>query len=165
MRSAKTLWPLIFMGALVLLSGCSRSSKEAPVYVYRFYLELMDSPGTWSERATMPVSEASFAIHPQPILAEGDVRAIDLVDLELGRGLQFRFSERAARELYRMSVMNPGAAIVLALNGTPIGFHIMDGPESSGSLIFFLEVPDETLDEMIADLHKSVAIVGKQIKS
>ncbi|MDQ8205436.1 hypothetical protein [Pelagicoccus sp. SDUM812003] len=154
------------MGAFLLLSllaGCQTGRIDpAELTRARFFLEKADGDA-YSAIVTLPLSQVKIPVEGDAILSEFDYLAIDLAELELGNCLSFTLKPAAARAFYRISVANQGKRLVLVVDGQPIGARRIDGPVSDGRIYIFLEVPDETLEELAADLKKTNADIQKTL--
>ncbi len=147
--------------ALIALAALTAGCRSKPDKVFRFYQEqtavTMLGDGL---KGTLPLSGAEFTVGRTPILFEGDVEAIELVQVDLGLCVLFQFGEAGSRELYRASVRGTGRRIFLFINDVPFGARRMDGPISDGALYMFLEVPDSELPDLVEEMKVSL----KQVK-
>lgn len=104
----------------------------------------------------MPISGSEFTVGRTPIIFEGDVEAIELVQVDLGLCVLFEFGDAGRRELYRASVRGVGRRIFLFVNDEPLGARVMDGAITDGKLYMFLEVPDAELPVLVEELRLSL---------
>jgi hypothetical protein len=152
---------MLGLGAL-LLAGCGSAPAPrdfTPVAI-RFYLESSSGDGA---PAMLPQSRVSFAVNPKPVLTEGDVVNIELVQVDLGRCLMFQLSPAATRDFYRLSVTHQGRRLVLMLDDTAMGARRLDGPITNGVVYMFIERPDETLPALVENLRKNVVAMQREI--
>lgn len=151
--------PLACLG-LLLLGGCnSRSKKNYPVTVARFLLEATDDKDAGGV-ATLPVSGVSIKVEPKAYFTEYDIEGCEVVTNELGKGLAFKLTSAAARDLYKMSVPNQGKRIVTMVNARPIGARRIDGALSQGYIVTYVEVPEGELE----DMAKNIARTSKDMR-
>lgn len=135
---------------LVLLAGCHSTSRRRADAVYaRFFLE---GQGTNVATAVLPVSEVRIPVSAKPVLSEFDIVNVELVQVELGRCLLFQFTPSATRDLYRLTASNQGRRLVLFFDGQPVGARRIDAPISEGTVLIFVERPDETLPALVKAL-------------
>ncbi|MEO5958264.1 MAG: hypothetical protein ABIZ49_00830 [Opitutaceae bacterium] len=151
-----------FFVVALAFSGCA---AVAPALTYtptygRFFLELADEGST---TVVLPKSGTRIAINPKPVFTENDVSGVELMQVDLGRCLMFQFTPAAARDLYRLSASNQGRRLVLMLNGVAVGARRLDGPLGEGTLLTFVERPDEELPALVENLKKSAAAVQREI--
>lgn len=153
----------IFFAACLLLAGCA--STETPQdytrTVARFYLENTNNDGT---PVTLPRSAVSLMLNPKPVITEGDITNVELVQVELGKCLLFQLTPAGVRDFYRLSVAHQGRRIALQINGTVVGARRMDGAITNGVIYVFAEVPDEALPALVENLKKTSAAVQREIK-
>lgn len=149
---------LVLSALCLLTTGC----RGKPEQVFRFYQEqsAVTMLGDGLE-GTMPISGANFTVGRTPILFEGDVEAIDLVQVDLGLCVLFQFSDAGRRELYRASVRGAGRRIFLFVNDVPVGARRLDGAIEDGKLYMFLEVPDSELPAFVEEMRTSLEKVKK----
>lgn len=146
--------------ALLSAGGCASSSKKKyPVTVARFLLEATserDAGGV----ATLPVSGVSIRVEPKAYFTEYDIEGCEMVSNELGKGLAFKLTTAAARDLFKMSVPNQGKRLVTMVNGRPIGARRIDGAFSQGYIVTYVEVPEGELEAMA----KNIALTSKDLR-
>jgi hypothetical protein len=143
--------------AALLWAGCGSPGGSARDYtptVARFYLEVTDAPGATVE---LPVSGVRLGIGAKPVLTEGDVVAVELMQVELGRCLMFQLTPAAARDLFRLSGASQGRRLVLLLNQVPVGARRIDGPIGDGRIFLFVEVAEPALPALVANLQQTTA--------
>ena len=158
----------IFIGGAVLLAatpfaGCKALNPPARDFtptVARFYLESTDGGAS---TAVLPISGVRVAIGDKPLVTEGDIVNVDLVQVDLGRCLLFHLTPSAARDLYRFSGSNQGRRLVLMLNNVPIGARRIEGPITDGAVFIFAEVADAELPVLATNLKKTSAELQRAI--
>jgi hypothetical protein len=91
------------------------------------------------------------------VLTEGDVVAVELMQVELGRCLMFQLTPAAARDLFRLSGASQGRRLVLLLNQVPVGARRIDGPIGDGRIFLFVEVAEPALPALVANLQQTTA--------
>lgn len=153
---------LLPLALAAVAGGCQSApagtAAERPA-VARFFLE------TSGERAVgvvLPRSAVRIAINPQPAITEGDFADIALAQVDLGKCLAFRVTAAAMRDLYRLTGANQGRRLVLMVNDDPIGARRIDGPIEDGVLFVFVELPDEALPKLVADLQVTTRAVQRE---
>lgn len=149
-------------GTAVLLCLLTAGCRSKPEKVFRFYQEqsavTMLGDGL---KGTMPISGVEFVVGRTPIIFEGDVESIDLVQVDLGLCVLFQFSDAGRRELYRASVRGAGRRIFLFVNDVPLGARRLDGAIEDGRLFMFLEVPDSELPDLVEEMRVSLKKIKK----
>lgn len=147
----------------LLLSGCA-STEQPRDYLpmlARFYLE---SSGNDGIPATLPQSGVSLTVHAKPVLTEGDVANVELVQVELGKCLMFQLTASAARDFYRLSATNQGRRMALFINGRAVGARRIDGPIVNGTIYVFVEAPEPDLPALVENLKKTAVALQREIK-
>lgn len=146
-------WSRALLGlGVVLAAGCASAPRTEPPAVARFFVEA-EEPG--AVELMLPQSGVRVAVSPKPVLTEFDLAAVDVAQEEFGRCLQFRFTGWAARDLYRLSVARAGRRLVLVVDGEPRGARRMEGPIADGVVRVFVEVPDDTLPALAAQVQRT----------
>jgi len=147
---------------LVFLSGC-KTTETSPLdqpLVARFFMELR--PGSPGVRVQLPVSKVALTVNPKPVLVEYDIANVEFAKVDLGWCLYFQFSSAAARDLYRLSAANVGGRLVLTLNDAPVGARVIDQAITDGSLLIFVEVPNEELPPIAERLKRTAGAMAKK---
>ena len=137
------------------MAGCS--SAPAPLArttLARFFLESRDQTGA---RTILPQSETVIFVAAKPVLTEFDLVDVEISETELGKCLSFRFTAAAARDLYRLSVVNVGQRLVLTVDGNAMGARRIQRPVDDGRLLVFVETPDDRLPALQESLQKTSA--------
>ncbi|MDP3072993.1 MAG: hypothetical protein Q8N18_22055 [Opitutaceae bacterium] len=148
--------------AALAFAGCGSTPAPrdyTPVAV-RFHLESNSGDGT---PVALPNSGLSLLLNSKPVLTEGDVVDVDLVQVDLGRCLYFQLTPAATRDFYRLSVSHQGRRLVLLLDGIAMGARLVDGPITNGAVFIFIERPDEELPALVANLKKSSVAMQREI--
>jgi hypothetical protein len=147
------------LGFALLLAGCQTAEKvDYTPTLARFFLEEADAR---TIGATLPQSGVRVMVGPKPVLTEGDIVNVELMQVELGKCLMFQLTPAAARDLYRVSGSNQGRRLVLFLNNLPVGARRMEGPLAEGAVLMFVEVPDAALPALVENLKKTSAAVQR----
>ncbi len=159
----KFLFPILALGAAALVgAGCGTSKKplDYTPQAARFYLESASGDGT---PLRLPHSGVNLAVNSKPVITEGDIANVDLVQVELGKCLYFQLTPTASRDFYRMSVTHQGRRLALVIDGVALGARRIDGPITIGVIFVFAEVPDEDLPKLVENLKKSAAALQKEL--
>ena len=157
---------MLFLGGALLLgawvAGCQTAKHKGdftPTYP-RFYLEAPDGRGL---AVTLPKSGVQLSLNAQPVLTEGDVVNVELAQVELGKCLMFQLTSSASRDLYRLTASHQGRRLALFVDGTALGARRIEAPWVDGTVLVFVEVPDETLPQLVSDLKKSCAALQREL--
>lgn len=146
--------------AALVVSGCgsAATSGDFKPLRARFFLE---AAAAQNLAITLPQSGVQIAVNPQPVLTEGDVLNVELVQVDLGKCLAFQLTPSATRDLYRLTGAHQGRRVVLTLNDQPLGARRIDGALSDGVLLLFVELPDESLPQLVTDLKRSAVEIQR----
>lgn len=159
----KALGIAICLSAVAGLAGCA-SKSTPPVQagaVARFYLENTGGDGT---PVALSRSGVTLMLNPKPVITEGDITNVELVQVDLGKCLMFQLTPAGVRDFYRLSVSHQGRRIALQINGTVVGARRLDGAITNGVIFVFVELPDESLPALVESLKKTSAAVQREIK-
>jgi len=126
----------------------------------RFFLESANGEGG---RVTLPQSGVRIAVAPKPVFTEFDVVNVEIAEVELGKCLMFQLTPAAARDLYRLTGANQGRRLVLTLNGVARGARRIDRPFDGGTILVFVETPDEKLPALVENLRKTAADLQREL--
>lgn len=151
-----------FSSLLVALGGC-QSAPKARDYtptVARFFLESASGDGT---PLTLPQSGVRVTVNPKPVIAEGDVMNVELVQVDLGKCLLFQLTPAAVRDFYRLSVTHQGRRLVVVVDDVALGARRLDGPITNGALFVFVELPESALPALVDNLKKTSAALQREI--
>lgn len=161
MRSAGPLGVFVW---LMLLFGCASDSqpKDYTRTSPRFFLEA--APDTAGTSVLLPRSGVALRVNSKPVLTEGDVLNVELVQVDLGKCLMFQLTPSASRDFYRLSGSHQGRRLVLVLNDETVGARRIDGAIGDGKVFVFVELPDEQLPAVVENLKKSSVALQKELK-
>lgn len=153
-------------GAWVVLAfvGCANSSKPSdykPMWA-RFFLEA--ASGADGTAVTLPRSGVNLTVNAKPVITEGDILNVELVQVELGKCLAFQLTPPAARDFYRLSGSHQGRRLALVIDGEPLGARRIDGAIADGVVFVFVEVADEQLPKLVENLKKSSSAMQRELK-
>ena len=145
------------------VAGCGSINappRDFSPVLARFFLESTDSGAS---TVVLPVSGVRVAIGDKPVFTEGDIVAVEIAQVELGRCLAFQLTPSAARDLYRLSGANQGRRLVLMVNDVALGARRLEAPLSEGVLFVFAEVTDAELAVIAVNLKKTSAELQRTI--
>ena len=144
---------------LPFLGGClsAPDPMDAPL-VARLFLEAR--PGEAGVTVQLPVSKVAIPVNPKPVFVESDIVDAGLARVKVGWCLMMQFTPAAARDLYRLSLANPGRRLVLSFNDQPAGARIIDQPLPDGMLLIFVEVDDVNLPPLVERLKRTSAVLA-----
>lgn len=159
----KALRRLGCVGLVLLAAGCASSppAKDYVPTVARFYLESGNDGGA---PATLPRSGVALRLNPQPVVTEGDIVSVDLVQVDLGKCLLFHLTPSGVRDFYRLSVTHQGRRLALQVDGVVVGARRIDGAITDGMIFIFVELPDEALPKLVENLRRTSAELQREIK-
>jgi len=157
-------WLIAGIAAAAVISGGCKSvgerERDFTPTLARFFLETGDSGTAAIE---LPVSGVRVTIGAKPVFTEGDVVAVELMQVELGKCLMFQLTPTAARDLYRLTGASQGRRLVLMLNQVPVGARRIEAPLSDGRVYMFVEVPESALPTLVTNLQKTTAELQRAI--
>lgn len=160
-----TRWICALVVAVVAVSGCSTGvpvqGKGSATWA-RFFLEAAD--GALGTEVTLPVSTVTLTVNSKPVLTEGDIVNVELVQVDLGKCLAFELTPAAARDFHRLSGSHQGRRLALVVNDEAIGARRIDGAIADGVVFVFVELPDERLPELVDQLKKSAAARQRDLR-
>jgi hypothetical protein len=140
MRSGSVSFALLVAAGVM---GCSTASSPVErTTLARFHLESREAIGP---RTILPQSETEITVSAKPVFTEFDLTSVAIVETELGKCLSFQLTAAAARDLYRLSVMNVGQRLVLTVDGKAMGARRIEEPIDDGVLLVFIEMADDQL--------------------
>jgi hypothetical protein len=163
MKIFRTFGPLILVGLLVVMAGCHSASSKPKDYKptwARFFLEAGAGEGT---AVTLPLSGVKVTANSKPVITEGDIVNVELVQVELGKALMFQLTPTATRDFYRLSGTHQGRRLVLVVNDVPLGARRIDGAITNGVIFVFAEMPEEAMPALVENLKKSAVALQKGI--
>lgn len=153
------LWVVVLIGS----SGCQSTqpaTSDGTVWA-RFHLE--SAPDVGGLPLALPQSGSRIAVNPKPVITEGDVVNVELVQVDLGKCLMFQLTPSAARDFYRLSGTHQGRRLVLMINDVAVGARRIDGAMADGVVYIFVETPDDELPQLAARLKKSSIAYQREI--
>ena len=153
---------LFLTAVLVGAGGCQSQSgpKDYTPLIARFFLESASGDGT---PLTLPQSGVRLTVNSKPVIVEGDIVHVDLVQVDLGKCLLFHLTPSASRDFYRMSVTHQGRRLVLLVNDSALGARRIDGAITNGTIYVFVEVPDAELPRLVDNLKKSSVAMQREL--
>lgn len=152
---------LVLLLACLAATGCRTTATApaaSPPLVARFYLETRTNEV--AVPLTLPQSGVTILVSPKPVLVEYDVVNAEVARVELGLCLLVQLSPAAARDLYRLSVGAVGRRLVLALNDEPLGARRIEAAMGDGTVLLFLETPDDRLPDIVEQLKRTSADIA-----
>lgn len=147
--------------ALLFTAGCQTppDPMNEPL-VARLFLETR--PGEAGVAVQLPVSKVDITVNPKPVFVETDIVDAALIRVKLGWCMMIQFTPAAARDLYRLSLSNPGRRLVLSFNDQPAGARRIDQALTDGTLLIFVEVDDVNLPPLVERLKRTSTAITKQ---
>jgi hypothetical protein len=143
------------------LAGCSTPTpRDFTPTQARLFLESTDAS---APTVKLPKSGVIINVSSKAIITEGDIVNAEVAQVELGKCLLLQVTPAAARDLYRLTVMNQGRRMVLTLNGVALGARQIDGPFGEGTVIIFVEMTDAELTALVHDLKRTSAELQKEM--
>lgn len=160
--SMKRIFLRILIGiTLCALAGCQTAKpKDYKTMWSRFFLEATAGDGT---PLTLPQSNVHVTVNSKPVVTEGDILNVELVQVDLGKALMFQLTGSASRDFYRLSGTNQGRRLVLVVNDLPLGARRIDGAIANGVIYVFPEVPEAEMAELVTNLKKSALALQQEI--
>jgi hypothetical protein len=155
----QTLFALLLLSTSIgFFAGCKKDQPEN-LSVPRLMIESTGSNygSMFGEVVSLPVSGTSISIEGEPLVNEFDIHNVEQVKVDLGMALLIEVGGSGARDLYRASVANMGARIVLTINGNAIGARRIDGAIQNGNFYTFVEVDDAELGQLVLDIRETIA--------
>jgi len=149
---------------MLAIAGCASSrapSDYKPTWA-RFFLEA--ASGADGTALTLPRSGVDLTVNAKPVITEGDILDVELVQVDLGKCLAFQLTPTAARDFYRMSGSHQGRRLALVIDGEPLGARRIDGAIAEGVVVVFVEVADEQLPALVNNLKKSSSAMQRELR-
>ena len=143
-------------------AGCSSTSKPkdyTPVTA-RFFLESSNADGT---PLMLPQSGVRLTVNSKPVITEGDIINVELVQVDLGKALLVQLTPSASRDFYRLSVTHQGRRLVLLVDGNPLGARRIDGAIINGVVYVFIEIPEPDMPAFVENLKKSSVAMQREL--
>lgn len=155
-----------FAACLVLLSGCRTTKRDYTPHLVRFYLEESGHlPPSHIGEMILPVSGSHITVKSRPVFVESDIGSASLYETEFGPAVMLLFRTAASTDFYRTTISNQGKRLVVVINGLPLGAYYISGPVQDGRILFYLEVPDEELAEIVRSIQKTSDEIRKSQSS
>lgn len=153
---------LALAGLWACCGGCQSASapKDYTPTSARFFLESGSGDGT---PVMLPQSGVRLALNSKPVITEGDIVNVELVQVDLGKCLLVQLTPTATRDFYRLSVAHQGRRLVLLVNGAPLGARRIDGVITNGAIFVFVEVPESELPALVDNLKKSSVAMQREL--
>jgi hypothetical protein len=155
------LW-MVALWCVWCAGGCQSSSapRDFTAVSARFFLEAANADGL---PMTLPQSGVRVSVNSKPVLTEGDIVNVELVQVDLGKCLLVQLTPSAARDFYRLSVTHQGRRLVLLVNDKPLGARRLDGPIANGVVYVFVELPETELAGFVSNLKKSSVAMQREL--
>ncbi len=148
------------------VAGCQTRGRDYTPHLTRLYLEESSHfPASRTLDVILPVSGSHITVQAKPVYYEGDIANVAQIETEFGPAVVLLFRPRAASDFYRTTISNQGKRLVVTINGVPLGAYYIDGPVSDGRMLFYLEVPDDDLPEIIRSIQKTSDEIGGENSS
>ena len=147
---------------LFIHAGCQSASKPknyTPVTA-RFFLESGSGDGT---PVMLPQSGVRLTVNSKPVITEGDIINVELVQVDLGKCLLVQLTPSASRDFYRLSVTHQGRRLVLLVDGNPLGARRIDGAITNGVVYVFVEMPEAEMPAFVDNFKKSSVAMQREL--
>ena len=152
---------LLALGCVSCGGGCqSNVPRDYTAMSARFFLEAANTDGL---PLTLPQSGVRVSVNAQPVITEGDIINVELVQVDLGKCLLVQLTPSATRDFYRLSVTHQGRRLVLMVNGKTLGARRLDGPITNGVVYLFVEMPEAELPAFVENLKKSSVAMQREL--
>jgi hypothetical protein len=153
---------VFLVGVVCAAIGCQSASKpkDYKPTSARFFLEAGSGEGT---AVTLPLSGVRVTVNSKPVITEGDITDVQLVQVELGKAIMFQLTPTASRDFYRLSGTHQGRRIVLVVDGDALGARRIDGAIMNGVVFVFVEMAESALPAFVENLKKSSVALQKEI--
>lgn len=152
------------LGIIWLWCGCGCQSTSAPrdytSMAARFFLEAANADGT---PVMLPRSGVRLSVNSKPVITEGDIVNVELVQVDLGKCLLVQLTPTATRDFFRLSATHQGRRLVMTIDGQALGARRIDGVITNGVLFVFVEVPDDELPALVNNLKKSSVAMQREL--
>lgn len=141
--------------------GCQTAAPQAYTSLAaRFFLEAANTDGT---PVMLPHSGVRLSVNSKPVITEGDILNVELVQVDLGKCLLVQLTPSASRDFFRLSATHQGRRLVMTVNGEAIGARRIDGVITNGVLFVFVEVPEDKLPALVDNLKQSSIAMQREI--
>jgi len=147
---------LCLLAMVSVLVGCRSVSIDNP-HLPTIYLEARGS-GHQDQNplVTLPISETKVQVPARPVFTPNDIIRIEIVQVDRGLAVRYLLTPNASRQLIRTTVDNIGSRFIFFNNVEPIGLRQIDGVINDGILYTFLEIPDEEIPDMVAEMNRTL---------
>jgi hypothetical protein len=158
----RTWFGLFCLAWLAGSVGCQSANvpRDYKPTQVRFFLESGSGDGT---PLTLPQSGVHLTVNSKPVIAEGDIVNVELVQVELGKCLLFQLTPPATRDFYRMSVTHQGRRLVLVVNDEALGARRLDGAITNGVVFVVVEIPDAALPALVENVKKTSVAMQREL--
>jgi hypothetical protein len=157
----------LWIGALGIVGlgcgwGCQSAAapRDYTAMSARFFLEAANADGT---PLVLPLSGTHLSVNSKPVITEGDIVNVELVQVDLGQCLLVQLTPSATRDFYRLSVAHQGRRLVLMVNDKAIGARRLDGAITNGVVYVFVEMPESDLPALVDNLKKSSVAMQREL--
>jgi hypothetical protein len=157
------LWGAICAGSLLAGAlGCQSAAvpRDYTAMSTRFFLEAANADGT---PVMLPQSGVRLSVNSKPVITEGDIVNVELVQVDLGKCLLIQLTPSATRDFYRLSVTHQGRRLVMTIDGETVGARRLDGVITNGVIYVFVEKPDAELPALVNNLKKSSVAMQREL--
>ncbi len=139
------------------------TAKESKITTIPRFLVEVGERDSYAANVQLPISGARISVGSEAVLSEYDIVDVKIAEVEYGRCLQFVLTRSASRDFYKTTTMNQGRRLVLLINGQAMGVRIIDRPIGDGVIFMFLEVSDDSLEELVKELKGSIVEIRKRL--
>jgi hypothetical protein len=160
----KRLWvPALIVVWTLCQGGCQSAAapKDYTTMLPRFFLE--STSGGDGTPVMLPQSGVKLTVNSRPVITEGDIVNVELVQVDLGKCLLVQLTPSATRDFYRISVAHQGRRLVLFVNGNPLGARRLDGVITNGVIYVFVEIPELEMPAFVDNLKKSSVAMQREL--
>jgi hypothetical protein len=159
-----------FLSALAFLVGCNQTTNQRTpslppeeLIVPAFFIETLSFNNLRANTMRLPKSGEQIQVVRTPVLDFTHLHNVHLIQVDLGMCLLFQMNEQGARDLFRLTLENPGRRLVLTLNGMPVGMRLIEGNIRDGMLFMFVDYTDEVLPELTMRLQESLVDLRRRL--
>ncbi|MBP8255988.1 MAG: hypothetical protein KAX37_01600 [Opitutaceae bacterium] len=162
--SMRLVQRLSLASVAAIVASCSSPRRGAEVHdplVARFFVESRASE--YGRPVVLPQSGVFISIDPKPVIMEFDITDAEVAEVALGKCLLVRLTTAAARDLYRLTGSAQGRRLVLSLNDQVVGARKIDRPLDDGTILLFVERPDNELPGMVTRLKETSGEIRRKL--
>lgn len=141
-----------------LFTGCHHThhpSKNKSAAVALYIQAEENIPTDWTIPATLPISGTAFRLFPKPIVTQTHIKNAELTNTEYGAGLLLHLNKQGSSLLHAATINNPGKQLVLVVNDGTLGFRPIQAPNTSGQIMFFLEIEQNELARLVSLINNT----------